>query len=286
MNISEVKTVQIQKFSQVTLQNFRTGAEFKIISNNCYIQAFEVYIFINYSAYTHRDGISAMIYEKWRKPAKAPVKNDLTWTFSVVDVHGDCKYSQSFITVNPAFCGYSMFIPNIFKRAVFLEQSDVFLPEDVLTLKIELTCPLYTCPLTLEFFRNAYPTGNSRKRQLMFDSALLFAHMRNALRYILMTRKRSSIDEDHFQLQPNFYEPKNDAHKKYLREHPVFQLFNALKRMLKKGLDESIPYSDDLLEKENNYVPELLYIYLRMKEIYFNSDIRFNIRKLKVSYPG
>ncbi|GFY78138.1 hypothetical protein TNIN_316621 [Trichonephila inaurata madagascariensis] len=57
----------------------------------------------------------------------------------------------------------------------------------------------------------------------------------------------------------------------------MFQLFNALKRMLKKELDEAMPFSDDLLEKENKCIQELHYIYLRMKETYFNSYIRFNV---------
>ncbi|GFR01296.1 hypothetical protein TNCT_585621 [Trichonephila clavata] len=171
MNISEVKTVQIRSFSRkVTLQNITTCAGLKIRRNNCIVQAFEVDIFLTSS---YKDSICVRIDEKWLKPNKAPVEDNLTWTFSVVDVHGDCKYSQSFIVTNSAFYGYSMLIPNIFNSSVLLEQSDVLLPEDELTLKIALTCPFYRGPLTrkanttnTQLFRSADPTGTSIKSHL------------------------------------------------------------------------------------------------------------------------
>ncbi|GFX86656.1 hypothetical protein TNCV_1408551 [Trichonephila clavipes] len=119
----------------------------------------------------YKDSICARIDEISLKPTQ----DDLKWTFSVVDIHGNCKYSQSFIAANQDdFYRYSMLIPNIFNSAVLLEQSDVFLPEDVLTLKIALTCPFYRGPLFqekdtttyIQLFRNADPTGTSLKSQL------------------------------------------------------------------------------------------------------------------------
>ncbi|GFR16486.1 hypothetical protein TNCT_83301 [Trichonephila clavata] len=76
-------------------------------------------------------------------------------------------------------------------------------------------------------------------------------------------------------------DPIDDVHETYLRTHPLFQLLNALKRLLKKELHESTPPSDDLLEKENKYLEELHYISIRMKQIYDNSCVRFSIRKLE-----
>ncbi|GFR01298.1 hypothetical protein TNCT_585631 [Trichonephila clavata] len=51
--------------------------------------------------------------------------------------------------------------------------------------------------------------------------------------------------------------------------------------MLKKELDQSIPPSDDLLETENKYLQKLQNIFLGMRDIYINLDIRFNIHKLE-----
>ncbi|GBM45101.1 hypothetical protein AVEN_251833-1 [Araneus ventricosus] len=64
--------------------------------------------------------------------------DEITWTFSIVDVNGIGKFFQSFSKENFVDSPYKINIPNFIKSIVVLEQAEELLPGDELTLRCEV----------------------------------------------------------------------------------------------------------------------------------------------------
>lgn len=307
MDIAEVKTIQIKNFSLETA--FRDDNTHFVIKRNNISQIFCLTIYRNGETSASRGYVSASIIKilKEADPEPRGVKDNLSWTFSVVDVNGVGKYYQSFVKENVAHFHYDISIPKLLERAVLLEQHDEFLPEDILTLRIELSCMSYIGPsiqkdisVDIQFLKEARVRRENNASQvcvnphgtfsqLECDSGQLFMIMLGALTYILMTRKRFFINAANAQLHKDMLllsDPMDDITSTYLSLNPIYKLINSLKRKLMKELDRSNHLTSDVLAKEDQYLQKLGEVFNRMEKLCETPGIQFVLCKLDGALPS
>ncbi|GFU17349.1 uncharacterized protein NPIL_162871 [Nephila pilipes] len=259
---------------------------------------------------TSRGYVSVSIIKIMREadPEPCGFKDNLSWTFSVVDVNGVGKYYQSFVKENVAHFHYDITIPKLLERAVLLNQSDEFLPEDVLTLRIELSCMSYIgpsiqkdIPVDIQLLKEvqvmkeddgpqqyADPSETFMPKMLECDSGKLFMIMLGVLKYILVTRKRFFINATNAELHKDLLllsDPMDDIKSTYLGSNPIFQLINALKRRLVKEFEDSTHLAADVLAKEDQYLQKLDEVFDRMEKHCEMPNNRFVICKLNGALP-
>ncbi|GFR01292.1 uncharacterized protein TNCT_585581 [Trichonephila clavata] len=305
MDISEVKTVRIRNFSLETA--LRDDSTPFVIKRNNIPQIFCVTIYRNGETSTSRGYVSASIIKILREADPEPrgVKDNLSWTFSIVDVNGVGKYYQSFVKENVAHFHYDITISKLLERSVLLEQYDEFLPDDVFTLRIELSCMSYIGPsiqkdisVDIQFLKDANvrkedyatnPSGTFMANHSECDSGQLFMIMLGALTYILMARKRFFIDDANAQLHKDLLllsDPMDDIKSMYLSSNPIYKLINFLKRKLVKEFNESSNLAADVLAKENQYSQKLGEVFNRMEKLCETPGIKLVISKLEGVLPS
>ncbi|GFX26764.1 uncharacterized protein TNCV_1839371 [Trichonephila clavipes] len=231
-------------------------------------------------------------------------KNDLSWTFSVIDVNGVGKYFRSVVKENIAHYYYEIAELRFLKRSVLLGQADEFLPGDVLTVRIEVSCMSYTGPTDQRdfafhglFLKDASTNdddnnlrlaegafGAFEAKRVEFDPIELLCNLVGFLKIFFSCRTRSCIGSNTKAMRIDLLSMTDSMDKvksTYLGAHPLFQIYMALKEKIRKVYSEPpSPISADISAKENLYFDKLIFVESRIGRLSSMPKVRFFFRKL------
>ncbi|GFY65978.1 uncharacterized protein TNIN_229001 [Trichonephila inaurata madagascariensis] len=282
MDITDAKTFRIENFS--SSGHFIEGY-FSIKRNNM-CQMFHVLLYPNGRDLDSRGYVSIIIYKLMRDIDGEPIgeKDDLSWIFSVIDVNGEGKYFRSVVKENIAHYYYEIAELRFLKRSVLLEQADEFLPGDVLTVRIEMSCMSYTGPTdqrdfafhglflrdastndddnNLRFAEGAFGVFEAKRAE--FDPIELLYNLVGFLKIFFSFRKRSCIESNTKAMEIDLLsmtDSMDEVKSTYLSSHPLFQIYMALKEKIRKVYSEPpSPNSADISTKENLYFDKLIFV--------------------------
>ncbi|GFS99566.1 uncharacterized protein NPIL_456911 [Nephila pilipes] len=312
MDISDVKAIRIKKFSYGEF--YEIGhTQFSIKRNNI-SQLFDVLLFPNGRDLDSRGYVSIIIYKLMREPDRESIgeKDNLSWTFSVINVNGEGKFFQSVVKENIAHYYYEIAETKFLKRSVLLGQADEFLPENVLTVRIELSCMSYRGPIEQRdfafhtpFLMDAQKVNNDglgndllvedafgvfEAKRVECDSCELLENLVGYLRMIfenrLSFRTKSESDEMRKDLLATT-DAMDEVKSTYLDSNRLFQICMALKKNLRKVYNEPpCPVDADVLAKEDLYSEKLIFVQSRIEKLRFIPNVRFVFRELdEIQHP-
>ncbi|GFS83044.1 uncharacterized protein NPIL_123211 [Nephila pilipes] len=304
-SIVDVRTIHVRNFSRDNLyKGERT--HFVIERNNRTSEIFSVLVYRNGIDSKSRQYVSVDIFKvhKETDPQAFGFKDSLSWTLSVVGIDGVGKYYQSFVEKNTANEFYSVRIPKFLERSVILEQSDELLPDDVLTVRVELSGMSYTAlspsegmVFQLPFLKDVDNQEGEEDSKLVVrhsrlvhenrvesDLGLLFVTLVNALVFMFRFRRDFQGDVSGVEASKHFLpltDPMDEIKSMYLGSNPLFQTYVSLNTKFRKSLRSIFYLSEENSAKENMYMKKLEVISNVMGCLYTMPKVRFVFGELE-----
>ncbi|GFX86708.1 uncharacterized protein TNCV_1409051 [Trichonephila clavipes] len=297
--IADVKTIQVRNFSRDNLYKDER-AHFVVKRKNHTSEIFSVLVYRNGIDSTCREYVSVEIFKvhKESDPEAVGLKDNLSWTLSVVGIDDVGKYYQSFVENNTPNEFYSVRVLKFLERSVILEQSDELLPCDVLTLRVELSgmsyptiSPSANIMFQIPFLKDAEDHKENAEEQLAVchsrlvcatrvesDLALIFVNLINALVFMFRFRKDFQGNEVGVEGSKHFLpltDPMDEIKSLYLGSNPLFQTYVSLNTKFRKSLDNMCHLSEEILEEENMYLEKLEVLSNVMGCVYAMPGVRF-----------
>ncbi|GBN43010.1 hypothetical protein AVEN_214004-1 [Araneus ventricosus] len=171
--VDDVKDIQIKKFSCV--RDCQNEHIHFVRKKNFYGQLYAVHVYPDGISSENQGYVSIKVSKVLKDPDTIPDVgyDNITWTFSVVDVGGHGRYYQSVVKESVMNLPYQIEIPMFLRRSFVLERADELLPGDELTIRCEASFVFYSVQALLDdlvFDVNPYPENERVTENVNEDS--------------------------------------------------------------------------------------------------------------------
>ncbi|GBN86252.1 hypothetical protein AVEN_222653-1 [Araneus ventricosus] len=240
------KEIKILNFHSYLKNNiFLFGNETVQLNKGYYPQSFKVRIF----EHGRNCDIKIEIAKKYNyEPIDEYAHDEITWTFSIVDINGIGRFIQSFTGVNFINFPFEFEIPVFITYSKLLEQTEELIPNDILTVRCEVFSKSFPgTKLTTSNIGLHWDQIHLKYEPLEIDPYLVKTvpesekHLiREMLNFLLNLNalKNKNIDLQAInilkeKLKRNKYD---ELLRTYMCGNPVFQAYRRLKRKIMEEL--------------------------------------------------
>ncbi|GBM83889.1 hypothetical protein AVEN_19618-1, partial [Araneus ventricosus] len=141
--VDDVKYIQIRDFSSV--RDFQDDHIHFVRRIHFYEQLYTVNVYPNGISHENQEYVSVKVSKVLKFPDVIPDLgyDNITWTFSLLDINDHGRYYQSVAKASIVNLPYQIEIPKFLRRSFILERADELIPGDIITIHCEASYVFY-----------------------------------------------------------------------------------------------------------------------------------------------